>query len=532
MINKSLTNKIKYYLLILFVVIQPILDIHYLYTEEVVKAIGFSPSTIIRMIIIGILGILTILTLRDRKSWIFIGIYLTLVGIYTIFHILNARDFYTLVPNDLDYSVVGELFYIIRMLIPMAVIFMTMTTEISKKDYEKAIKIILLLISLSIIISNIFKFSLTSYGKDIISGNIFDWFKDGYSRYNYLDLASRGPFNSANQLSALLCLLLPTMFGIYTYDKKISNLLTILLTILAMVMIGTKVALYGAIIVVAVYILMIVIAKLFKQDILVDRKIFLMVGLSIIILSILYAKSPSVNRELVESGYKANTEREETKEEAKEEIKSEVKKEVKKEPKKELKQEDGSIATKQGMVQYVEENFAEAKIKHDFITQCYPYQYDPEFWIEIMGLPVNQRTDYRFLELKMHQRVMDINDNPNDKWLGISFTRTEHLFTLERDFIYQYYSLGLIGVVLFLGPYVLITLGCLFRIIIKSRENFNVKYAMTCFGTLFILAVSVYSGNIMDALTITIILAFILGKLVGDLFIDREEIENENIDTK
>ena len=51
MINKSLINKMKYYLLILFVVIQPILDIHYLYTEKVVNAIGFSPSTIIRIII-------------------------------------------------------------------------------------------------------------------------------------------------------------------------------------------------------------------------------------------------------------------------------------------------------------------------------------------------------------------------------------------------------------------------------------------------------------------------------------------------
>ena len=512
MISKSLTNKIKYYLLILFVVVQPILDIHYLYTEEVVKAVGFSPSTIIRMIIIGVLFILTILTLRDRKVWIFIGLYFTLVGIYTIFHILNARDFYTLVPNDLGYSVVGELFYIIRMLIPMVVIFVTMTTDISKKDYEKAIKIILLLISLSIIISNIFKFSLTSYGKDIISGNIFDWFNNGYSKYNYLELASRGPFNSANQLSALLCLLLPTMFGIYTYDKKISNLLTILLTILSMIMIGTKVALYGAIIVVIVYIIMILVAKLLKQDILIDKKILALVGLSILILSVLYAKSPSINREVVESGYKYNTE--------KEEVKKEVKKEVKEEVKEESKSKH--ISKKQGMIQYVEDHFIEAKIKYDFITQCYPYQYDPEFWIEIMELPVNQRTDYRLLELKMHQRVMDINNNPNDKWLGISFTRTEHLFTLERDFIYQYYSLGLIGVILFLGPYVLITLGCLLRIILNLRKKFNVKHAMTCFGMLFILAVSVYSGNIMDALTITIILAFILAKLTKDLFMVEE----------
>ena len=512
MINKSLTNKVKYYLLILFVVIQPILDIHYLYTEEVVKAVGFSPSTIIRMIIIGVLLILTILTLRDRKLWIFIGVYFTLVGIYTIFHILNSRGFNTLVPNDLGYSVVGELFYIIRMLIPMVVIFVTMTTDISKKDYEKAIKIILLLISLSIIISNIFKFSLTSYGKDIISGNIFDWFNNGYSQYNYLELASRGPFNSANQLSALLCLLLPMMFGIYTYDKKISNLLTILLTILSMIMIGTKVALYGAIIVVIVYIIMILVAKLLKQDILIDKKILALVGLSILILSVLYAKSPSINREMVESGYKYNTE--------KEEVKKEVKKEVKEEVKEESKSKH--ISKKQGMIQYVEDHFIEAKIKYDFITQCYPYQYDPEFWIEIMELPVNQRTDYRLLELKMHQRVMDINNNPNDKWLGISFTRTEHLFTLERDFIYQYYSLGLIGVILFLGPYVLITLGCLLRIILNLRKKFNVKHAMTCFGMLFILAVSVYSGNIMDALTITIILAFILAKLTKDLFMVEE----------
>ena len=33
MINEKLTNKIKFYLLILFVVIQPVLDIHYIYTE-------------------------------------------------------------------------------------------------------------------------------------------------------------------------------------------------------------------------------------------------------------------------------------------------------------------------------------------------------------------------------------------------------------------------------------------------------------------------------------------------------------------
>ena len=51
-LNTQYINKMKYYLLILFIIIQPILDIHYLYTEKVVNIIGFSPSTIIRITIV------------------------------------------------------------------------------------------------------------------------------------------------------------------------------------------------------------------------------------------------------------------------------------------------------------------------------------------------------------------------------------------------------------------------------------------------------------------------------------------------
>ena len=68
------------------------------------------------------------------------------------------------------------------------------------------------------------------------------------------------------------------------------------------------------------------------------------------------------------------------------------------------------------------------------------------------------------------------------------------------------------------------TLVCLFRIALKLREKFNINNSMTCFGIVFILAVSVYSGNIMDALTITIILGFIIGKLIRDLFIIENKI--------
>ena len=50
MINKSLINKMKYYLLILLVVIQPILDIHYLIGLPPLNTPIYPPSQALRRI--------------------------------------------------------------------------------------------------------------------------------------------------------------------------------------------------------------------------------------------------------------------------------------------------------------------------------------------------------------------------------------------------------------------------------------------------------------------------------------------------
>ncbi|MEG2985450.1 MAG: O-antigen ligase family protein, partial [Peptostreptococcaceae bacterium] len=301
--NIQYINKIKYYLLILFIIIQPILDIHYFYTEKVVNIIGFSPSTIIRIVVVFILALLTLITLRDKKIWVTIVVYLSLVLIYTIFHIINAKNFNTPVPNDLGYSVIGELFYIIRMLIPFIIIIITMSTSVSRMDYERAIKIITSSISLTIVLSNIFKVSLASYGTGIIKQNIFGWFTGAYETYKYSDLASRGLFNSANQISALLVLLLPIMFIIYTYQQNIKNLLIIILTLISMIMLGTKVALYGALISVIIYFMVLIFMTIVRKQKLISKKIFVALGISILIIVSLYEVSPVINRPSLEESY-------------------------------------------------------------------------------------------------------------------------------------------------------------------------------------------------------------------------------------
>lgn len=522
-INNSKIDKIKYYLLISFIVIQPLLDTYYLYTDKVVNMFGFSPSTIIRVGITFVLVLLTLWTLRNKKSWMFIIGYCVLVAIYGIAHLMNANQFQSVVPGNFGYSLVSELLYLVRLMIPLCILFITFNTKISVKDFENAIKIILILIAGTIVITNIFKVSMNSYTNEIIKDNIFGWFTGAYDVYNYSSLASKGIFNFANQIAALLVLLLPIMLVIYIRTNTISNLVTILLTVTAMVMLGTKVALFGAVIDVFVFIAAIAFIRVFKKENLMTYQNYIMLGTVMMLLGVLFTKAPALNRELVSHYVRENNSKVEI---IGVEDASDKKDEETKDKKDEETKENEPIVEehiviqpdkndKSSMIEYIEKNYKNLMVGEHFITKSYPYQYDPEFWVDIVNLPVYERLNWRNIEQKMLQRVMDINDNPMDKYLGLTFTRTQNIYNLERDFISQYYSIGILGVLLFIGPYVLISLFCLAMIFIKFKERFTLFNSISCFAVLFALGVSYYSGNVLDSLTVTIILTFILGQILN-----------------
>ncbi|CEN26679.1 O-antigen ligase family protein [Paraclostridium sordellii] len=535
-------EKVKLYLLILFVISQPLLDTYYLYTDKVVSMIGFSPSTIIRVGITFVLVILTLVTLKDKKKWVFILSYIGIVSVYTILHLVNANNFHSLVPGNFGYSIAGEIFYIIRLMIPLSIVFITYNMNIDLDDFTKTIIWLLILISGTIVITNIFKISLNSYTNEIIKANVFEWFMGAYDKYNYSSLASKGVFNFANQIAALLVLLLPIGLAIYTYKNTFLNLISLILTIVAMIMLGTKVALFGAIIEVVIFLCILIFMRIFKKENTLNKKNILMIGLSILCIAGLFMKSPAINREIVARYVRINNSKVEVEgvDENKEinDIKqTEEKSDDSSNPHLEntniLDDEDISNlnnkgmdtakqpdkSNKESMIEYIEKNYHNLRVNEQFITKSYPYKYDPEFWVEIINLPVVERLDWRNLEQRMLQRVMDINNNPMDKLVGITFERTQNIFNLERDFLSQYYSMGILGVIVFLGPYVILPLVCFIMMIKKFKEKFNVLNTSLCFSILFTLGVSYYSGNVIDGLTVTIILAFSLGYLVKETFI-------------
>ena len=104
------TQKIKGPLQILFTVfilVQPFLDTIYLYSDEVTAALGFSPSTILRFALAGILLITLLLARRvPVKPKIAVGIYLGLIVLYFILHHLPG-SFILIMKAATEYSYVS-----------------------------------------------------------------------------------------------------------------------------------------------------------------------------------------------------------------------------------------------------------------------------------------------------------------------------------------------------------------------------------------------------------------------------------------
>ena len=134
----------------------------------------------------------------------------------------------------------------------------------------------------------------------------------------------------------------------------------------------------------------------------------------------------------------------------------------------------------------------------------YPYTYDPDFWFSILNEPRFKRVDYRFLEESMIKRVVEINNNKLDILFGISNTRVQNIFNIERDFVVQYYALGIIGLILILIPYFILLFNYLIKIIKNKFKYLNIINILSFITIIMIFTISYYSGNMLNSLSFTI----------------------------
>ena len=430
-------NSLMHKILIVFLIIQPIFDIKFFYN---------SISTLIRVIVIFTLFFYYFFTSKNKhKFWILI--YPALLGNYFIFHHINALNFYSLVPGNFDYSIIEEALYFVKMLSPFMLIYCIYKASLTKDTIISIMKYLVLIISLIIIISNLFVFSYGSYSDAIIKANFLEWFNPN-SDYSYRDLASKGLFEFGNQIAAILIMFLPFMIYSALDKSKFMNWLIVVLNAFSLFLLCTRVSVLGVFIVFAYTIFTCCFINFIRKQHF-GFKCYIPIIVILLVYSLLLPINPMFNR-LAERETVIETFKEESEEPnnlvdnsvpdgniINNEIPS-IKQAISNDN---TNNEMTIVGTSNYMIQYIEDNYEAKQLHEQFLLENYPYKYDPEFWYNFLQQDISLTTDYRYIETSMVKRVVEINNNPFDKWLGITNTRLQNIFNIEQDFVVQYYAL-------------------------------------------------------------------------------------------
>ena len=94
---------------------------------------------------------------------------------------------------------------------------------------------------------------------------------------------------------------------------------------------------------------------------------------------------------------------------------------------------------------------------------------------------------------------------------------------IEHDIVVHYATIGILGLLLLIGPYIAYLAYCVFEIL---KNKFKFLNICLCMSVAIILLVSIITGHILDELLVTIYIGFILGFLCKSVEGEVSEYEN------
>lgn len=477
-VNENLKFILKL-LTIIFLITSPIFDTIFFYSRI---------TTLVRIFVILVIFISTIFFYKDsRKNLKYIIIYYLISASYLIVSYYHNQNFNSFFSSNFNYSFVYEIYSVLKLIMPITFIYSLHYQNLSKKDYKLVFIIWSLLISLSIITTNIFKISYSSYGDFLIKYNIFEWNKNIY----YLESASKGYFTYANMTSLILLIMLIYNFYFFIKDNFKYIILVFLISI-SMLMLGTRVSSVGGLltlICLTICYLFFVIQKKEKFS----KNILLLLPV-IFIWILLLQISPYKNRNIELNKYNNilnnNMDGKDT-----------------------LEGEDlNDIKNKDTKQEYIESIVNNDLIPEYFYKVYYSYENDPDFWINLIENTKEKDLTYRFLERKIIQRVKIINNNKLDTLFGLSNSRVQNIHNIEMDFICQYYAFGIIGSIILLGIYLIM----LIFNIINLFKNFNFINFINLTANLLFCFCAYLTGNIICSMTMIIVYSFLCSYFIEE----------------
>ena len=293
-------NKINKYLLIIFFMLQPILElILSTFKNDKFTIAGISIATLIRYGLLAVIIFIAVISNIKRKSTkMFIGL-LVLYAVYIALHYINIRNFDSVIlGTSMSKGFVTVAMYVSKFIIPVSIIYLVFILRFNYKDMKVCVLFVASFVALLIIITNLFGADYVAYSFEDnphLAGNIIKWFDKDFLYDDWRLLTSRGLYSSGNELSSFFVVLLPIVFWISLKEKKSWYFLIALVQMISMLLIGTRIAVYGAIILSVATLIIWFIYKLMNKQKIEKRKI-LFAGIVLIIFGIFFSFSPFMNR--------------------------------------------------------------------------------------------------------------------------------------------------------------------------------------------------------------------------------------------
>lgn len=442
-------------------------------------------STLIQVIFVFLLLFFTLILYKDsRKNIKWMILYYVLCLIYLGVSFYHQESFKSLLPSSYGFNIVSELLTILKLITPITFIYSLYYIKLPYKKYMLVLKVWCILFAGSIVLTNIFKISLGSYSDTFITKNIFEWNKYNYYKYT----ASKGYFMYANQVSAL-CIIFLLMF-IYDYlcnSKK--SIIYILLVSLAMLMLGTRVSTLGGLLTLVFAIIFYFIINIFNK-ISIKKRIYLLV-IPVLGWVLLLQVSPYNNRS-IELNRSINRHMDDT---------SIV-------DDKAIAMDDTSMNVDK--TKYVYQNYNKDYLPKVFFEKYYPIKYDEEFWYNFVKNNSIDKINYRYIEKSIIRRVVEVNNNELDKYIGISNTRIQNIVNIESDFYLHYYAFGIIGSIILLVIYLILFIYA-FNNFVKI-QNYYAFIMLSCV-VLFLFS-AFLTGNIINSINTVLPFIFVVSGVI------------------
>ncbi len=479
-------NKIIKILITVLLMWLPFLDMLRTTAFKDIELFGIALIELGNILIIGVSLILTFTKLKLKNIMKYV-LFLVIVFVYIGLHYFNIIKFDTNIFPRANFNFITETFYILRVyILPLTLLYILFYNRdiFNKAFYFNIIKWVIAVISFSIIVLNILKLSYISYSpeKGHVLYNIFDYF---LFQGDYKQLSSRGFFDSANELSAILFMLMPmNIYLLYKEGKKF-NVILYVSQFIAMVLLGTRTSAYGALLISIVSLIAYILLVILKEE---NRKEFFEISFTVSSLACIafLCISPFMLGRM-------NTNS----------------------PDFSIKDQAAYTDLENIDIKKLDELMEKYKSEYmidDLFLRTYPLKGDPEFWLMIAKRDKSLNNNSRIIKTDILNRIQERNNNPMDKWFGMGYTL--NFLDLERDYFYQYYIFGILGLLVLIAPYFIV----LIYLAIKGFRNFNKNFRfitiLGCMSVLLGLVIAYYSGHVFGWVSPMMYLTMFLGLLI------------------